>query len=119
MFSIEWLFAFAAIPVGVAVWMVAARLRSPKPITDQRGIALQTIIIIVVMLAIAGAVATVLFTRAGTETDRLEQETDRWSDINSYTGCNIAGGRPSSTGGSTFTATTDPDDFDTCFPPLP
>ncbi|MDE2754226.1 MAG: hypothetical protein OXI83_16765 [Gemmatimonadota bacterium] len=60
---------------------------------DQRGIALQTIIIMVVLLAIAGAVAAVLLTRAGTETDRLEDETDRWTDITNETGCEIAGGR--------------------------
>ena len=64
----------------------------PSQERDQRGIALQTIIIIVVMLAIAGAVATVLFTRAGTETDRLEEETDRWTAITNETGCTIAGG---------------------------
>lgn len=60
---------------------------------DQRGIALQTIIILVVLLAIAGAVAAVLLTRAGEETDRLEDETDRWSDITNETGCDIAGGQ--------------------------
>ena len=59
---------------------------------DERGIALQTIIIVVVLLAIAGAVAAVLLTRAGTETDRLEQETDRWSEVGNETGCEIAGG---------------------------
>ena len=59
---------------------------------DARGIALQTIIIVVVLLAIAGAVAAVLLTRAGTETDRLEGETDRWTDITNETGCDIAGG---------------------------
>ncbi|MDE0666667.1 MAG: hypothetical protein OXH67_13815 [Acidimicrobiaceae bacterium] len=46
----------------------------------------------VVLLAIAGAVAAVLLTRAGTETDRLEGETDRWTDITNETGCDIAGG---------------------------
>ena len=59
---------------------------------DELGIALQTIIIVVVLLAIAGAVAAVLLTRAGTETDRLEGETDRWSGITSETGCEIADG---------------------------
>ena len=59
---------------------------------NQRGIALQTIIILVVLLAIAGAVAAVLLTRAGTETDRLEGETDRWSDITNPTGCDMADG---------------------------
>ncbi|MXZ53462.1 MAG: hypothetical protein F4Z34_09795 [Acidimicrobiaceae bacterium] len=59
---------------------------------DERGIALQTIIIVVVLLAIAGAVSAVLLTRAGTETDRLEGETDRWTGIANETGCEIAGG---------------------------
>lgn len=68
---------------------------------DQRGIALQTIIIMVVLLAIAGAVAAVLLTRAGTETDRLEDETDRWTTITNETGCDIAGG--------TWTAGDNPD----------
>ena len=73
---------------------VLARLRE-----DERGIALQTIIIMVVLLAIAGAVAAVLLTRAGTETDRLEGETDRWSGITNETGCEIAGGAWSNPGG--------------------
>ena len=67
---------------------------------DERGIALQTIIIMVVLLAIAGAVAAVLLTRAGTETDRLEGETDRWSGITNETGCDMAGGVWNSVGNS-------------------
>ena len=67
---------------------------------DERGIALQTIIIMVVLLAIAGAVAAVLVTRAGTETDRLEGETDRWTEIANETGCGIAGGVWSNPGGA-------------------
>ena len=88
--------------------------------SDARGIALQTIIIVVVLLAIAGAVAAVLLTRAGTETDRLESETDRWTDIASETGCEIAGGRPSSSAaGGTFAAVTAANPFVSCYPPLP
>ena len=60
---------------------------------DERGLALQTIIIMVVLLAIAGAVAAVLLQRAGTETDRLEGETDRWTAITNETACDIAGGQ--------------------------
>ena len=63
---------------------------------DERGIALQTIIIMVVLLAIAGAVAAVLLTRAGEDTTRLEEETTRWDEITDARGCEIAGGRPSS-----------------------
>lgn len=40
---------------------------------DARGIALQTVIIIVVLLAIAGAVAGVLLTRGGEATSQLER----------------------------------------------
>ena len=46
------------------------RLRTAR--SDNRGIALQTVIIMVVLVVIAGAVTAVLITRAGTETDRLE-----------------------------------------------
>ena len=80
------------------IWRLVSRLRN-----DERGIALQTIIIIVVLLAIAGAVAAVLLTRAGAETDRLEGETDRWSDIANETGCNIANGVWSNPGDPTGT----------------
>ena len=59
---------------------------------DQRGIALQTIIILVVLVGIAGAVAAVLVTRAGTETDRLEDEGERFTEITNETGCEMAGG---------------------------
>ena len=38
---------------------------------DERGIALQTVIIMVVLLAIAGIVATVLFSRANDASDQL------------------------------------------------
>ena len=54
----------------------------------------------VVLLAIAGAVAAVLLTRAGEETTRLEEETTRWSEIGNETGCGIAGGVWSNPGGS-------------------
>lgn len=85
---------------------------------DERGIALQTIIIVVVLLAIAGAVATVLLTRAGEETDRLEGETDRWTEITNETGCEIAGGRPSSSAaGGTWAAVTTANPFVSCYPP--
>ena len=40
----------------------------------------------------AGAIAAVLLTRAGTETDRLEDEPDRGGNIDNETGCEIAGG---------------------------
>lgn len=59
---------------------------------DERGIALQTVIIIVVMLAIAGAVAGVLLNRAGQVTDDLAQTTNiEWEQVNSETACRISG----------------------------
>lgn len=82
---------------------------------DARGIALQTIIIMVVLLAIAGAVAAVLLTRAGTETDRLQDETDRWSDITSFTGCEMANGNPLQSDGTT--AATSQANFASCGAP--
>ena len=96
----------------------AARHRLETHTADERGIALQTIIIIVVMLAIAGTVATVLLTRAGTETDRLEQETDRWTAITNYTACEtLAGGVwTDNDGDGDGDPTTMPEDG-TCAPP--
>ena len=59
---------------------------------DERGIALQTIIIMVVLLAIAGAVAAVIISRAGTETDRLEsQGNTAVYGITTASGCNLGG----------------------------
>ena len=85
------------VPSVAAAAFMALRGRLPSPVADSRGIALQTIIIMVVLLAIAGAVAAVLLTRAGTESDRLKGETDRWSGIENKTGCEIADGSWDST----------------------
>ena len=60
---------------------------------DERGIALQTVIIMVVLLAIAGGVATVLFTRANEVTNDLE-ETDTKVEASTLTNaalCEAAG----------------------------
>ena len=59
-------------PIAARALFLAARHRMPKPAADARGIALQTIIIIVVMLAIAGAVTGVLLTTAGRSTQEAE-----------------------------------------------
>ena len=59
---------------------------------DERGIALQTIIILVVMLAIAGAVAAVILTRAGEETSNLEETDSAVYGIENATGCRLGGG---------------------------
>ena len=60
---------------------------------DMRGIALQTIIIMVVLLAIAGTVAGVLLNRAGQETARLEEQSinDPAYSINAETLCRSSG----------------------------
>ena len=49
-----------------------ARLQATR--NDERGIALQTVIIMVVLLAIAGGIAAVLLTRAQSATDQLEAQ---------------------------------------------
>ena len=62
------------LPVLAGVAYLAMRNRLPQLVADARGIALQTVIVIVVLLAIAGAVSGVLLTRAGDVTTELEQE---------------------------------------------
>ena len=64
--------ALLAIAAPVIAVSGAALLRLGQRAADARGIALQTVIIMVVLVVIAGAVTAVLVTRAGTETDRLE-----------------------------------------------
>ena len=59
---------------------------------DQRGIALQTIIIIVVLMAIAGGIAAVLFSRASDETERLENVESIYGRITDADDCTTAGG---------------------------
>lgn len=61
--------------------------------SDERGIALQTVIIMVVLVMIGGAVAGVLVSRAGQETSRLE-DVDTTIDASRYgseTLCELAG----------------------------
>ena len=88
---------------------------------DERGIALQTIIIMVVLLAIAGTVAAVLVTRAGEETSRLEADDDRrWTEIDNLRGCELAGGRPDSNSATdAIDAVTDANPMAICRPPAP
>ena len=71
---------------------------------DERGIALQTIIIMVVLLAIAGSVAAVLLSRAGEETSNLEETDSAAYGITNETGCNL-GGHTWDDGSAPFTAT--------------
>ena len=70
-----------AVPGLLAVVYLGLRRAQTTPLArslahargDTRGIALQTVIIIVVLLAIAGAVAGVLLTRGTEATNQLEQ----------------------------------------------
>ena len=64
-----------AVPTLAGVGYLALRSKLPRLAADVRGIALQTVIIMVVLLAIAGAIAGVLLTRGGqavTDLDRQE-----------------------------------------------
>ncbi len=80
------------VPSVAAATFMALRGRLPIPVADKRGIALQTIIVMVVLLAIAGAVAAVLLNRAGSETDRLENETVNYAEHTNKFACDTAGG---------------------------
>ena len=86
---------------------------------DARGIALQTVIIIVVLLAIAGAVAGVLLQRGGEATNQLEETNvvREASEYNSYTLCVAAGFQPynsASTPVKMTAAPTDSNKFGEC-----
>jgi hypothetical protein len=127
-----------AVPALIAVTYVGLRRAQSVPLVrslvlakgaDTRGIALQTVIIIVVLLAIAGAVAGVLLSRGTEATSQLEQ-TDvvrDAADYSSYTLCKAAGfnplkGSPTKntegvwTGGTAMTDTDDPTEFKGCAP---
>ena len=60
---------------------------------DERGIALQTVIILVVMLAIAGAIAAVLLNRGGEAADQLQAADFGLpaSDLDTASSCRSAG----------------------------
>ena len=70
----------------------AAESPNSRRFADQRGIALQTIIIMVVLLAIAGTVAAVLLSRAGEETSNLEDSTSSTAyGVTNASGCALGG----------------------------
>lgn len=84
---------------------------------DERGIALQTVIIMVVLVMIGGAVAGVLVSRAGQETDRLEN-VDTTIDASKYgseTLCEMAGHTWSSGGACVPTTTAPPNSPDSAY----
>lgn len=82
-----------AVPIVAGVGYLAFRTRLSRLATDVRGIALQTVIIMVVLLAIAGAIAGVLLTRGGQAVSDIErQEISRAaSDYESEALCDAAG----------------------------
>jgi hypothetical protein len=121
-----------ALPALLAIAYVGLRRAQSAPMvrslalakgTDTRGIALQTVIIIVVLLAIAGAVAGVLITRGTEATNQLE-DTDVVRDAREYgsfTLCEAAGFQPKkggdpTTDGTHGSTTNDRDDFTHCDP---
>ena len=84
---------------------------------DERGIALQTVIIMVVLLAIAGGVAAVLFARANEATEQLEDTEIAkidYTTISSFALCKSSGGAPQDGGGD---PTDDPAQFNSCAAP--
>ena len=76
----------------VAGFLLLRRL-SPRVVADLRGIALQTVIIMVVLLAVAGAVAGVLLARGGDAVSDIEdaQVTRQASDYTVEALCKAAG----------------------------
>ena len=89
--------ALVLLCVGVPALALAARHVARRRLvalgTDMRGIALQTVIIMVVLLAIAGAIAAVLITRgneAVTEVERTDVDIDP-STLSSEEFCEAAG----------------------------
>ena len=61
------------VPAAAGTAYLALRGRSPRFTADNRGIALQTVIIMVVLLAIAGLAAGVMISRGGDAVSNLEQ----------------------------------------------
>ena len=80
--------------IGIPCIVVAAfaglRRRMPTPVADMRGLALQTVIIMVVLIAIAGAIAAVLVTRGGEAVDEIE-DAELQIDLNTKELCEGAG----------------------------
>ena len=82
------------IPSLAGATYLALRGRLPELAADIRGIALQTVIVMVVLLAIAGGVAAVLLTRGGEAITDIENQkiTRQLSDYDNKTLCSAAGG---------------------------
>ena len=63
-----------AVPVVTCIGYWALRNKYPDRVADVRGIALQTVIIIVVLLAIAGAVAGVLISQGDEAAEQIRDQ---------------------------------------------
>lgn len=76
-----------------SVYFLAQRGKVPKWVADARGIALQTVIIMVVLLAIAGGVSAVLITRGGEAVEDIQQQqiARTAGDYGNQTLCEAAG----------------------------
>ncbi len=79
--------------IAGVVYLLAQRDKLPKLVADARGIALQTVIIMVVLLAIAGGVSAVLITRGGEAVTNIEQQqiARTAGDYSNATLCDAAG----------------------------
>lgn len=79
--------------VAGVVYLLAQRDKLPKLVADARGIALQTVIIMVVLLAIAGGVAAVLITAGGEAVTELDEQqvTRTAGNYDNETLCEAAG----------------------------
>lgn len=79
-------------PILAGIGYLIMRDGHPQWTADMRGIALQTVIVIVVLLAIAGAVAGVLITRGEAEVATLqEQSTTGPARFSVETSCKAGG----------------------------
>ena len=83
----------SVVPIVGGAAYLALRGRLPNRVADVRGIALQTVIIMVVLLAIAGGVAAVLLSRGGDAVSDLEKQkiTRTATDFKSEALCKAAG----------------------------
>lgn len=81
------------LPLLAAAVYLTLRNRRPELVADVRGVALQTVIVIVVLLAIAGAVSGVLLTRGGQEVQQLDEDAvDQFARFTTQVDCEAAGG---------------------------
>ena len=83
-----------AVPIAAVAAGLAARHKQPRLVANTRGIALQTVIIIVVLVAIAGGVSVALIGQGGDaieEIDDIDITVDRTTITDEHE-CRAAGG---------------------------